>query len=306
MDTDNQVSTIIRTLVGSGFQLDNVSSKPSHLVLRAYRTDEFGIRWRYVIAYTGGNTLSGPAIAGLRKVASNDKASLVIIGTTRETHAEIPVISLNDFVGRMGGSIPSFLPLESEYAAHLSSLGLNKRPSGITGRTDDLFEAYVHAGLQFILQRKVIRYGQERLFEVVPDGLVFGRDSLQLLYDCKAYAKGYPISRDSIRQFADYVRNFHSRYERYVGRLHAFLVISGKFKSEGTLEERARELYSECQVPLVFMSADTMGNIVSLLASAPVFRQSIDWKIIFSATIVNVAAVKKDLAARRKDGVIRS
>jgi hypothetical protein len=41
-----KASTIVNTLIGSGFHLVNVTSKPSYLLLRAYRTDEFGVRQR--------------------------------------------------------------------------------------------------------------------------------------------------------------------------------------------------------------------------------------------------------------------
>jgi hypothetical protein len=303
---ERSLSTIVNTLIGSGFQLVNVTSKPSYLLFRVYRTDEFGIRQRYVFAYSGDSTLKAPAIAGLRKVAANDTAPLVIIGTAEKSDPTIPILTLDQFVGQMGGTVPTFLPLEPDYPAQLTELAFNKKPSGLIGKADDLFEAYVHAGLQFLLQRKVIRYGQDRLFETVPDGLVLSRNSVQLLYDCKAYKKGYPLSRDAIRQFADYVRSFHQRYESYIGRLHAFLVISGKFQSDATLDTRSQELYSECQVPLVFMSAATLGDIVTLFANAPRYRSTIDWKVVFSATTIEVRTLKAQLSARKKDKVIGS
>jgi hypothetical protein len=303
---ERKISTIINTLIGSGFQLLNVTSKPSYLLLRVYRTDEFGIAQHYVLVYSGDTTVRPSAIAGLRKVAANDHAPLVIVGKAETCDPTIPILTLDQFVGKMGGSVPTFLPLEPEYPAQLTELGFNKKPSGLVGKADDHFEGYVHAGLQFLLQRRVIRYGQDRLFETVPDGLVPGRDSVQLLYDCKAYKDGYPLSRGSIRQFADYVRSFHQRYESYIGRLHAFLVISGRFQSDATLDTRSQELYSECQVPLVFMSAATLGEIVTLFAQAPRYRSAIDWKVVFSATTVELKTVKAQLSARKKDKVIGS
>jgi hypothetical protein len=302
---DRNISRIINTLIGSGFQLLNVTSKPSYLLLRVYRTDELGIARRYVLAYSD-NTITPPALAGLRKVAANDHAPIVVIGKADKGDPAVPILTLDQFVGRMGGSVPTFLALEPGYPAQLTELGFNKKASILVGKADDLFEGYVHAGLQFLLQRKVIRYGQDRLFETVPDGLVVGRDSVQLLYDCKAYKDGYPLSRDSIRQFADYVRSFHQRYENYIGRLHAFLVISGRFQSDATLDTRSQELYSECQIPLVFMSAATLGEIVTLFAQAPRYRSAIDWKVVFSATTVELKSVKAQLSARRKDKVIGS
>ena len=69
---DRKIATIVNTLIGSGFQLVNVTSKPSYLLLRAARTDEFGIRQPYVVAYSGDNTIGASGIAGLKKVAANE------------------------------------------------------------------------------------------------------------------------------------------------------------------------------------------------------------------------------------------
>lgn len=304
MPHENQIQKIVRTLVGSGFILEKVDRKPTYIVFDVYRSDEFGVRWRYLLAFSSDDGISSSDVDGLHRIATHGKASLVIIGSGVSKRPDVPVITMREFEGRLGGLIPSFLPLQADYPAHLATLGLNKRPQGLSGTPDDLFEMYVHSGLQFILQDKVIRYGQERRGEVVPDGLVLGRDSFHLLYDCKAAKDGYEISRTSIRQFADYVNSFHSRYEGYVGKLHAFLVISGKFKSDETLEGRSRELYSECRVPLVFLTATELGKIISLFADRPVLRQSVDWRVIFSGVSVSVASVESNIRAREKDKVI--
>ncbi|MDQ3817217.1 MAG: hypothetical protein M3362_05945 [Acidobacteriota bacterium] len=306
MGEKDQIPNIVRTLVGSGFVLEKVTRKPTYIAFDVYRSDEFGVRWRYLFVFTGGGRISSSDVDGLTRIAAHGKASLVIVGSTNSGRTDVPIITLKDFEGRLGGLIPSFLPLQSSYAAQLTTLGLNKLPSGLSGTPDDLFEVYVHSGLQFILQDKVIRYGQDRRGEVVPDGLVLSRNSFHLLYDCKAAKDGYEISRNSIRQFADYVDNFHRRYESYMGRLHAFLVISGKFKSDGTLEGRARELYAECKVPLVFLTATELGKIIALFADRPALRQSVDWPAIFSNVSVSVETVESSIKARERDKVINA
>lgn len=127
---ERKLSAIVNTLIGSGFQFVNVTSKPSYLLLRVYRTDEFGIRQRYVFAYSGDNTLKAPAIAGLRKVAANDTAPLVIIGTAEKSDPIIPILTLDQFVGQMGGSVPTFLPLEPREASFSGACkhGVETRP----------------------------------------------------------------------------------------------------------------------------------------------------------------------------------
>lgn len=168
------------------------------------------------------------------------------------------------------------------------------------------FEEYVHAGLQFILQDRVVRYGQERLFESVPDGLVAGNRSPLMIYDAKAAMDAYAISATSIRQFADYVRTFHRRYESLTGKLHAFLLVSGHFATEASIEDRSAQLFADCGVPLRTLRAEEMAKIVALFAERPSFPRAIDWRTIFSKTVITAASVEANLEARTRDGVIRA
>jgi hypothetical protein len=209
-----------------------------------------------------------------------------------------------DLLARLGGPVLALLPLEPEFPDRLRILGHNELPAGMNGKPDTLFEEYGHAGLQFILQDRVVRYGQERLFEALPDGLVAGHQSPLMLYDAKAAKSGYEITSTTIRQVADYVRTFHARYEGFTGRLFAFVLISGHFQTEGSLEERSNQLYAECSVPLRTCTADALAKIIALLANRPSYRQAIDWKTIFSRAMITAEAVEENLTARLRDGAI--
>lgn len=304
--TEIDIGTIHRTLFSAGFVVTNFSRKPSYIAFHSFRTDEFGVRANYLIAFSEGEKFSPTDYKALQRSATYHTEYLVLVGSINEAEVSgIPVISPETFFQRLGGTVSSYLPLEDFYPEHLEILGRNKLPAGVTGKADDLFEEYVYVGLQFLLQHRVIRYGQERLFEKLPDGIAFG-GSVLLLYDCKAAHKGYEISSNSMRQFADYVNAFHRRYQNYVGRVNSFLVISGFFQHPDSLEDRSRELLAECGVPLSFLSAKEMGEIIKLFVERPVYRQSIDWKRVFSGGIIQTARVIDDLRERRKDGVIRS
>src|SRR5690606_27184609 len=118
-------------------------------------------------------------------------------------------------------------PLDPAFGEQLEQLARNNLPSGLVGRPDDLFEGHVRSGLEFLLGSPVIRYGQERRFESRPDGVAVG--TFFCLFDAKAYSKGYPIERESMRQFASYIGEFQDRYRPYGTRIRSFLVVSGKF-----------------------------------------------------------------------------
>lgn len=299
------LATIYRTLISAGFVVTNFSRKPSYIAFHAFRSDELGVKTKYLIAFAGQNKFSQTDFTALRKSAKYRSESLVIIGEIEaQVDEDVPVILPDTFLQRLGGAVSSYLPLEPFYHKHLEILGRNRLPEGLTGKADDLFEQYVYVGLLFLLQQRVVRYGQDRLFESLPDGIALGGNIL-LLYDCKAADEGYEISSNSMRQFADYVNTFHGRYQNYVGRVNSFLVISGFFQRPDTLDDRSRELISTCGVPLSFLTAKDMGNIIKSLVENPVFRQTIDWKRFFSGGLVNLKTIIKDLNRRRKDGIIR-
>jgi hypothetical protein len=162
-------------------------------------------------------------------------------------------------------------------------------------------------GLQFLLTSRIVRYGQERRGEVVPDGAGFlGASAPAFLYDAKAYSDGYEVGRDSIRQFADYVRAFHAKYEVHLGRAHAFLVISGHFKNDASsMAARSQELYAECQAPLVFLRAAELGRSCALLAQRPAYRTVLNWRVLLSRPEVTAAAVQDALGAAERDRLVR-
>jgi hypothetical protein len=299
-----QVATMVRTLLGTGFVLEDVKRKATYLLFACHRYDEFGILVPYVVVLTD-RVLSGGDAGAIQRYARMRGARPVVVGP--DAPAPLTSVPWDSFIARFGGPVRSWLPLEPDYPRQLIELGHNRPVEGLAGRVDDLFEEFVHVGLLFLLANRVIRYGQQRRFEVLPDGAGFaGRDAALFLYDAKAYGEGYPVERDSIRQFADYVKRFHQRYETHVGRVHTFLVVSGHFAGPGEARRsRSDELYDECGVRLSFMTADALGAAVGLLAQHPTYRNVLPWRSLLSRLDVTVGAVERELAAVQRDGLVK-
>jgi hypothetical protein len=189
------VPTMVRTLVGSRFQLETVRNGPSYLLFECRRVDEFGVPIPYTFVLCDG-PLDRASARAIEAAALRQGSHLMAIG---EDGGGLPEMSWTKFLARCGGAVKSWLPLEPEFADHLGELGHNRRIAGLEGRPDDLFEEYAQAGLQFLLADRVVRYGQDRRFERLPDGIAFARNGLIILYDAKAYAAGYPVSTASVR-----------------------------------------------------------------------------------------------------------
>jgi hypothetical protein len=303
---EEELPNLMRTLLAAGFDVVRVDRKPNYIAFTLERPDEFGIGIKYLLAYAGDGVMSDADIEGLKKPAVSESSSLVIVsGNTNIPTDGAVVITKARFFGLVGGVVSSVLPLEPDYGAQLTVLAKNKLPTGLTGDPDDLFEAYVHAGLQFLLRGRVLRYGQNRRFEAVPDGLALIKGAPLILYDAKAAKDPYELSKTAIRQFSDYITQFHNRYEEHVRRVHAFAVVSGSFQERNVLLERSNELYAACHVPLVCVTAESIAQMVGVFADRPVFRSIVDWNNIFAAPVLDFAKVKEVVDARKRDEVVR-
>jgi hypothetical protein len=302
---EEETPTLVRTVLAAGFEIDRVDRKPNFLALHARRVDEFGNKNRYLIAYAGDSAISESDAEVLGKLASHEGSALVIVSSNPSLKTHAALLTKSELFGKLGGVVSSVVPLEPEYGEHLVALASNKLPPGLVGTPDDMFERYAHAGLQFLLRGRVIRYGQERRFEIVPDGLIIATHAPLMLYDCKAASERFDFSQTTIRQFADYIKRFHKQYESYIGRLHSFLAISDEFQTQKTLLDRSNELYSECGVPLVCMTASTLGGVVSIFADRPVFRSVVDWKSLFVPPLIELKTVKEAVEARKRDRVVQ-
>jgi len=290
----------VRTLTIGGFTLEKAIRNPGFALIYVYRYDEFGVKQQYCFALFEKDP-GEEQIESAKISAGHNKAELVIIGSS--TLREKVNVEWIRFLNLFGGPVFSYSPLDTDFGDQIIQLGSNKLPIGLEGKPDDLFELSVHKALEFIFGCKVNRYGQERRFEARPDGAILQSRIFSALYDAKAYTKGYEVSLDSIRQFGSYVTEFRGRYSQFF-ELNAFIVISGSFPhSANILESRSRQLMSEVNIPLVFLTAESIVQIIDLLADFPSARRAINWRKIFVNPVVTPELVQAELEIIGKDKI---
>lgn len=295
------LSLAVRTLYSGAFVLNKVQREPGYALLIARRLDEFGVAHHYCFAVFE-DEFAPAQIEAVKIAAKYHGAEPILVG---EGISDVPTLKWDRFTSLFGGSVFSLKPFEPRFREHLRELGRNRLPKGLEGKADDLFEVYVKEALEFILGERVVRYGQERLFEARPDGLVLPSQGFYALYDAKAYADGYPVGQDSLRQFGSYVKDFSKRYGSYLQRLNSFLVVSGKFAQGGkALDERSREFIAEYQVPLSFMTADALGEIIEILSETPVVRRAVNWSRVFSDSVIRPSLVRSEVGTVSRDKTI--
>ena len=298
---ENTVELVTTTLAAHGYVPVSARRFPYALLLTYEFPDDFGCVVRYQIALAG-RQLTSPELEAVRKIAAQHQAHLVIVGSVEGSVRE-PVMSLDEFMARFGGGIASLLPLDPAYSTRLQELGHNRLPADLAGRPDHLFEHYVYAGLQFITGTRVIRYGQERLGESVPDGLILLR-GFYVLYDAKAAAGGFEVNSETIRQCQAYIEDFANRYKDVLGRPYAFLLVSGSFaQPHDVLIRRSGELYSRSQVPLACLDATTITSAVQYLSTRPRLRSVIDWRSVFSNALITPEVIRRAAESAARDRI---
>lgn len=295
------VRLLTQTLFANGYLQCQGRRTQDGLLLTYEKTDRLGASVRYLIVLADRN-LEKSHLEEFRNLANRESASLIIIGETKERIPE-PVYTFDKFIGRFGGPVSSLIPLRTTFEDEITALGQNKLPKGLSGDPDELFEEYVGAALQFMTGRLIIRYGKDRRFEPVPDGIAISCRKY-VLYDAKASKVGFKFKQETLRQFADYVEDFNKRYSTAHGTPYSFVCFSGLFRDNvESLHRRSQELYAKCNVPLACFDSSTVASICRLLAKTPKIRQVIDWERIFASPIVQLTDVQAATRAAERDGL---
>ncbi len=287
------LATVIRTLAVNGFVISRVARRTYGMHVDCERIDLFGnaIPYRILLAE---RDLSKAELAAAARNANRAGFSPVLIGG--DPIGKMTAFPIGSFQARLGGPVLSLLPFLPEYGARLETLGGNAHVPGLVGDPEDLYEEHVYSGLQFVLNSRVVRYGNQYTGTVLPDGAAIVGGRPLLMYDAKAASgAGYSVSRETIRQFADYVNHFHRSYEAFLGRLHAFLVVSSDFRSGSNMSGRSAELIAECGVPLVYMKSATLAYLVSRMARKPVLRNILRWPEVFTPPEITKSAIDKGI-----------
>ncbi len=211
------------TLGASGFAIEKVDRKSGYSMFVASRLDEFGLSHKIAFVVSESGEFSAEEVNAAKFAAEYLKSYPVFVGITANG---TKTIEWDTFMTLLGGAVFDKHPLESQFGTELETLAFNQLPAGLSAKPDTHFEIYARNAIQFLLGINVVRYGQDRLFEARPDGIILSRQSFNALYDAKAYSDSYPVDADSIRQFASYVREFQSRYSAQIPRVNSFIVVS--------------------------------------------------------------------------------
>lgn len=298
-----EISNIVSTFITNGFVVDQMERFPQgNIIFNILKMDKLGAVVKYSILFTKEMTETSLTTSLL--TISRTFSSTPLIISDNFISSECNTHTFQKFYDFFGGIVNTGLILIPNLPDILEELGLNKLPAVLQGDAFDLHELYVKECFQFILQSPTRRYGKDRLFDSIPDGIVICKNGMMILYDSKAYSKGFDFTADDIKRFASYVDEFNKRYSAVLGKVFTFTVITGKLNpTEKAIGNRSKELYKKCNCNLSCITSRELGNIVQLLQKEPDIRVSILWKNVFAELIIDTALVQKEITRIKKDNL---
>ena len=292
--TQPETQTAIRTLIVAGYSIEDSDRQPQHIEILCKRTDILGASILYLIAVTDAGEFSEAEINGILRSALNQGRIPVIVtpGPGDRT------ISWEDFTELLGGAVPSWQALSSEYDQALITAAKNQLPTGVPERKAWLiFEDLVGSGLEFLFGRRVIRLGGRLSGRRVSDMLAQIPSGPILVVDTKAYADGFDVTWPALRPLVEYVEVQHDRQSGHVDLLGALISSSDFKQDDARLFELCLEFRAETRVPLSFIDADVLAATINLFREKPDVRNGIRWKQVFKGGRIHLSIIEKELQA---------
>jgi hypothetical protein len=301
--TTTEFSNIISTLVINGFHIKQVERfSATNPIVHTYKYDKLGAEIRYSILFSEDKTETA-ILQTLEKTAKSFNAQPILVNDHFSTD-KFKSHTTKKFFDFFGGMVNTGLILIPNLSGILHELGHNKLPTGLTGEPEDLLELYSSECFQYIFESPTRRYGSDRLFEKLPDGLVLCKNHFMILFDAKAYKDGFEFDSKTMNSLKFYVDDRSNNYSSYFGNIFSFIVVSGHFNdSETSLQNRSDELYNLCNCKISCIKSKELGDIVQLLKNNPDIRGSIQWKNIFSNVVAETKYVQQEIKRIQKDKV---
>lgn len=302
--TIEEFSNIVSTLVINGFHIHQVERfSPTTPIIHTYKYDKLGAKIRYSILFSEDSSETA-VIQALEKSANSFEAMPIMVNDNLKTDRFV-TYTKNKFFDFFGGIVNTGLILIPNLPLILDELGHNKLPTGLTGEPEDLLEFYASECLQYIFESPTRRYGSDRLFEKLPDGIVICKGRFMILFDAKAYKNGFEFDSKTMNSLRGYVEEFSQKYSGYFGSIFSVIVVSGHFNdSENAIKGRADELYKLCNCKISTVTGTVLGNMVQLLKDNPQIRGSINWKNVFANLIAETKYVQQEIDKIYKDKLL--
>jgi len=290
-DTERTVELVTRTLLANGYAISGVERSPRYIELACERSDNLGARCRFLIVATDEDRLTQTEIETVEYTARRDGRAVVLVG--RE--ATDVQLAWEDFLDALGGGVPAWRALADFYGEWLVETALNQVPRGQSGEAWRLFEDLIADGLGFVFGRRVVRLGARKRGQAVSDLVAQLPTSELLVVDGKASSDGFDAAKGSLRALIEYTKRQRDRQQGQFQVLAALVLSSSFRQDDDALAEVARWFLGEARVPLAFMDAPLLVELVRRVRGEPHLRNALRWHQLLTGGRVTQRAIDAEL-----------
>lgn len=273
----SDVSTYVRTLLANGYQISNSHRQPNHIEISCQYRDIFGVLIPYLFIICQSGMPSQQDISAIREMALSNNQNVIVVcdGSSDDC------ISREEFFTVLGGLIPSWRALGSDYANALIESSHNRLPAGFEGEAWLAFEETVADGLEFLFGRRAIRLGGNKRGKKVSDIFIYLPDGHALIVDTKATSNKFDATWSNLRALSEYTKDHLIRQKGYFP-VAASLLVAPQFKQNGPrLSDVANDFLSDTSIPLIFMTSNDLLNMTTSFGQHVILRNKINWKKVF-------------------------
>jgi hypothetical protein len=285
------VAVATRTLVAAGYSIVGVHRQPSHIEFKCDRPSRLGPIFKFLIAITEELEFGSNQVEEITHAAKNQGRAPVFVCS----RGALGQLNWAEFLDVMGGAVPPWRVLSTDFGQHLVIASRNELPAGFSGEAWRLFEILAADAFEFCLGQRVRRMGGQRRGMKVSDIVAVLPDFDVIVVDAKASSSGFDAGWDSLRPLVEYVQRQKVR-QASGGAVIAALVLSSQFEQDETrLNGVARQFIGETRTSLCFMTASTLAYLVNQLLKQSDTRATIRWKTIFSEGLITEAILQKEI-----------
>jgi hypothetical protein len=288
------LQTTIRTLLLSGFKIENNQRQPTHTEIYC-SAPLLGADLPLLLVLTEEEELPPSIRPHVQRAAERGNRTLVIVANAPGSDQ----LSWEDFLETFGGAVPSWRALGDTYLSQLETASSNARPEGFGGEAWRLFESLVADGLEFCFARKVRRLGAAKRGQKVSDMIALLPEGSVLVLDAKATATSFNAAISELRALAEYTNNQRIRQKGFA-EVFGSVVVSKKFDQDSAaLALVSREFTSQCGVPAAFLEVATLAHFIECFRRQPNLRLGIKWRLLFAGGLVTTAMFDSEVLALR-------
>ena len=286
------LQTTIRTLLLSGFGIENNERQPTHTEIYCC-APILGTMVPLMIVLSDEDELPVEIWPQVRLAAERSNRTLVVIANS----ANGDQLGWNDFLESLGGGVPSWRALDDSYLSKLEVAGSNAKPDGFEGEAWRLFEALVADGLEFCFGRHVRRLGAAKRGQKVSDMIGLVPEGSVLVVDAKATSTSFNAAISELRALAEYTEAQRTRQRGFAEVFGAVIISKAFDQDESALMHVSREFTAQSGVPVAFLEVASLAHFVKCLKHQPNLRQGIKWRFLFAGGLLTKAMFDRELQA---------